>query len=158
MLLPKDFKIYRRREQEVILVIHALSVLRGIRSKQDVLEFIREHRYLQIQPEDKHSYEGKNEWKADTLLCWARKDATLESLGWMFHHDEKDCWEITRDGIDSLKMIATKFENKNWEVHRCFMWTPAFKSLMDSRYRQSDRDWPRLRTRRERLSKLLDEL
>jgi hypothetical protein len=76
----------------------------------------------------------------------------------MFHHDEKDSWEITRAGLAALDEICTRFRTKRWEVHRCFMWRPEFKHIIDPAYTESDRDWPRLRTQRERRRKLSEEL
>jgi hypothetical protein len=84
------FKIVTRRGQEVVMVLYALRELGGIRTKQEVLSFIRRHRFYAIQPQDKATYESHREWKADSLLCWARKDAVMDNLGWMFQHDEKD--------------------------------------------------------------------
>ncbi len=152
------FKIFSRRGQEVVMVLYALRELGGIRTKQEVLSFIRSHRFYAIQPADQARYEGHHEWKSDTLLCWARKDAVMDNLGWMFHHDEKDSWEITRAGLAALDEICQRFRTKRWEVHRCFMWRPEFKQIIDSAYIESTRDWPRLRTRRERRKQLLEEL
>ena len=152
------FKIGSRRGQEVVLVLYALRELGAIRTKQDVLRYIREHRFYAIQTEDTLSYDGKSEWKADTLLCWGRKDAVMDNFGWMFRHDEKDSWEITRSGLAALDEIFKRFRTKSWELHRCFMWRPEFKSIVDPSYFQSERDWPRLRTRRERRRRLVDEL
>ena len=152
------FKIFSRRGQEVVMVLYALRELGGIRTKQEVLSFIRQHRLYAIQPEDKAKYEGHHEWKSDTLLCWARKDAVMDNLGWLFHHDEKDSWQITRAGLAALDDISKRFRTKRWEIHRCFMWRPEFKRIMDSTYTESSRDWPRLRTQRERRKQLLEEL
>jgi hypothetical protein len=153
-----SFKIYSRRGQEVVMVLYALREMGAIHSKQEVLRFIRDHRLYAIQPEDKEKYEGKNEWKADTLLCWGRKDAVMDNLGWMFHHDEKDSWQITRDGLAALDEIYKRFQSKWWEVHRCFMWRPEFKRIVDPSYSPSTRDWPRLRTKQARIRKFIEEL
>jgi hypothetical protein len=153
-----QFKIYSRRGQEIVMVLYALRELGGIRTKQEVLRYIRANHFYAIQPEDTASYEGKTEWKADTLLCWGRKDAVMDNLGWMFHHDEKDSWEIARPGLTALDDIFARFQSKRWEVHRCFMWRPEFKRIVDQSYIPSERDWPRLRTPRERRQKVLDEL
>ncbi len=152
------FRIYSRRAQEVVMVLYALRELGGIRTKQEVLSFIRTRHFYAIQPEDKASYESHHEWKSDTLLCWARKDAVMDNLGWMFHHDEKDSWEITRAGLAAIDDIWKRFRTKRWEVHRCYMWRPEFKRIVDSTYIESAHDWPRLRTQRDRRRKLLEEL
>jgi hypothetical protein len=143
----KNFRITSRRNQEIILVLHALSKLRGIRTKQEVLEYIREHQLYAIQPEDKVSYESKREWKSDTLLCWGRKDAVMEE--WMIPHDERNSWDISRRGIEALVEIKRRFEKKLWDVRCCFMWTPKFKLIMAPDYQPSKRDWRRPPSRRD---------
>ena len=140
------------------MVLYALRELGAIHSKQEVLCFIRERRLYAIQPEDTETYEGKNEWKADTLLCWGRKDAVMDDLGWMFHHDEKDSWQITRDGLAALDDIYKHFQNKRWEIHKCFMWRPEFKKIIDPSYVQSASDWPRLTTKQVRIRKFSEEV
>jgi hypothetical protein len=77
--LMNTFKMFNRRGQEVVMVLYALRELGGIRTKQEVLSFIRSHRLYAIQPTDKAMYEGQHEWKSDTLLCWARKDAVMDT-------------------------------------------------------------------------------
>ncbi len=140
------------------MVLYALRELGAIHSKEEVLRFIRQHRFYAIQPEDKETYESKREWKSDTLLCWGRKDAVMERLGWMFHHDEKDSWEIARPGLTALDEICAHFRKGRWEIHRCFMWRPEFKRIIDPNYIPSSRDWPRLRTQQDRRRQLLGEL
>ena len=147
----KASRIYSREGQEVIMVVYALSQLRRICTKQEVLRFIREQRLYAIQPEDTQSYESKNEWKSDTLLCWGRKHAVMDSLGWMFHHDEKDCWDITRDGLSELEDIFKRFRAKRLAIQKCFMWSPEFKVIVDPSYVASARDTPRLKTARQRM-------
>ena len=114
------------------MVLYALRQLGACHSKQDVLRFIREHRFYDIQPEDKCSYEGRHEWKAETLLCWGRKDAVIGE--WMFDHDEKDSWELAREGYRALEEILARFRTRRWKIHRCFLWRPEFKRLIDPSY------------------------
>ncbi len=140
------------------MVLYALRELGGIRTKQEVLRYIRTNHFYAIQREDTASYEGNAEWKADTLLCWARKDAVMDNLGWMFNDDEKDCWQIARPGLAALDDIFARFRSKQWEVHRCFIWRPEFKRIVDPSYITSERDWPRLSGLRDRRRKLLEEL
>jgi len=63
--LSKPVRRYSRRGQEIVIVLYALRELGAIRSKQEVLGFIHEHRFSDLRPEDKCSYEGKHEWKAE---------------------------------------------------------------------------------------------
>jgi hypothetical protein len=140
--------IYSRRSQEVVMVLYSLRALSSIHSKEEVLRFVREHRFYAIQHGDKASYESKREWKSDTLLCYARKDAVQEA--WMFNHDEKDSWQIDRDGLKVLDEIIGRFRTKLWDVRKCFMWRPEFKSIIDPSYVQSSLDSPRPLQRRKR--------
>jgi len=55
------------------MVLYALQQLGGIRCKQEVLRFIREHRFYDLQEEDMERYDGCNEWIGDTLLCLLAK-------------------------------------------------------------------------------------
>lgn len=139
----KDFDITKRRSQEVVLVLYVLRELGGSRTKQEVLRFIRENRFYALEPEDTESFDGQNEWKSDTLLCWARKDAVMEDLGWMFRHDEKDSWDINRPGLEALEKIFHHLQTKNWKIHQCYMWRPEFKKIADPSYEQSTNDWSR---------------
>ena len=154
----KDFDITKRRSQEVVLVLYALRELGGIRTKQEVLRFIRENRFYAIQPEDTESYDGQNEWKSDTLLCWGRKDAVMDNLGWMFRHDEKASWDITRPGLEALEKIFQRLRRKKWAIHRCYMWRPEFKKIADPNYEPSTNDWSRAMSRHTQAFALLEEL
>lgn len=141
--------------------MYALRQLGAIHTKQEVLQFLRANRFYDLRPEDKCSYEGKREWKADTLLCWGRKDAVMSE--WMFDHDEKDSWELTREGRRALEEIISRFRSKRWQVEECFLWRPEFKRIVDANYVPSARDADRPRGRREQspyemASKLLAKL
>jgi len=128
------------------MVLYALHQLRAIHTKQDVLRYIRQNRFYDLQPEDKCSYDGKYEWKADTLLCWGRKDAVMGE--WMFDHDEKDSWELARDGYDALDEIISRFRSGYWDVRNCFLWRPEFKRIIYPSYTPSSRDTSRPKGRR----------
>ena len=143
----QEFDIYSRRGQEIVMVLYALRELGAIQTKQDVLQFIREHRFYDLQPADKCSYDGKREWKADTLLCWGRKDAVMGE--WMFDHDEKNSWELARAGHMALQEIISRFRSGHWNVRKCFLWRPEFKKIVDPSHVPSPQDEPRPRGRRE---------
>lgn len=142
-----EFDVYSRRGQEIVMVLYALRTLGAIHTKEEVLRFVREHHFYDLQPGDKCSYDGKREWKADTLLCWGRKDAVMGE--WMFDHDEKDSWELTREGYRALEEIIARFRSGRWEVHKCFLWRQEFKKIVDPGYIPSARDETRPHGRRE---------
>jgi hypothetical protein len=146
-----ELDIYSRRGQEIVVVLYALRELGAIHTKQEVIRFIREHRFYDLQPGDKCSYDGKHEWKADTLLCWGRKDAVMGE--WMFDHDEKDSWELAREGRRALQEIISRFRSDRWDVRECFLWRPELKRLIDPRYVPSIRDAARPRGYRQQSPK-----
>ena len=128
-----------RRYQEMVLVLFALNTMGAIRSKQEVLRFIRSQGWLAATPEDRGNYDGCREPKSSTLLCYARKDAVETEL--MFDHDENDHWEITREGQRFLENEAHRFRSKAQRVYCCFMWTPRFKAIIDPGYMPLGKDW-----------------
>ena len=152
----RSIAIYSRRGQEVVLVLYALQQLGGIRSKQEVLRFIREKRFYDLQEEDMKRYDGHNEWIGDTLLCFARKDAVENE--WMFDHDENDSWELTRPGHGALDRLITRFRSGSAEIHRCFLWRQEFKLVVDPSYVKSVRDWTRPERRKGIRANILKEL
>ena len=128
-----------RRFQEMVLVLFALNIMGGIRSKQEVLRYIRCQGWLASTQEDRGNYEGCREPKSETLLCYARKDAV--EAGLMFDHDERDHWEIAREGQSFLVREKRHFGSKAQSVRCCYMWTPKFKQIWDASYVPSARDW-----------------
>ena len=156
-IMPTDtIQIYSRRGQEVIMVLYALRQLASMHSKEEVLRFIRENRFYNLEEEDMGHYDGKNEWKSDTLLCYARKDAVENE--WMFDHDEKDSWQLARPGQEALDRVMARFCAKQSEVHRCFLWCPEFKRIIDPSHAPSDRDWVRPRSSHEQKMNFFREL
>jgi hypothetical protein len=145
-MLIGNVDLFGRRGQELVMVLYALSELRGIRTKEDVLRLIRQRRFYELRPEDKESYEGKREWKSDTLLCFARKDAV--GAGFMFNHDEKNSWEITRSGLDALAGVVAYFHSQPIALRRCFMWRPEFKLIIDPSHTDISEDHVRRLTGR----------
>lgn len=136
-----DIDIYSRRSQEIVIVLYALRELGAIQSKQSVLRFIRERHFYELRSDDTNSYESKREWKADTLLCYARKDAVMN--GWMSDHDENDSWELNREGQAALAEITARFRSQSWQVHKCYLWAPKFKKVIDPDYIQSPDEYVR---------------
>jgi hypothetical protein len=68
-------RIYGNRGQGILLVLYALRELWGACTKQEVLRFIQRAGLYEVTGHDLPPYEGQNEPKYHTLLCWARKDA-----------------------------------------------------------------------------------
>jgi hypothetical protein len=134
---PTDYQ--SRRYREMLLVRFALNEMRGIRSKDEVLRYIRSNGWLAPTPQDKGTYESKNESKSDTLLCYARLNVVEAQL--MFHHDERDHWEITRMGQDFLESEKSLFSSGTQKVRHCYMWTQKFKTIFDAAYVPTEKDW-----------------
>jgi hypothetical protein len=140
--------MFSRRGQEIVMVLYALDQLGGNKTKAEVLGFIREHRLYDLKPEDRLSYEGKREWRAETLLCFGRHDAVIGE--WLFEHDERDAWELTREGRTILSEIIRRFRSGQWNLSKCFLWTPEFKQLIDASFVPSPTDAQRPTALRER--------
>ena len=122
----------------MLLVLFALYKMGGSRTKEEVLRHIRANGWMASTPQDHENYEGKNESKSDTLLCFARLDDVKKGL--MFHHDESDCWDITRMGQDFLENQKHLFGSEKQDVRHCYMWTPKFKTIFDTDYVPSEKD------------------
>jgi len=86
----------------------------------------------------------------------------------LFDHDERDSWELTREGHRALEEIIARFRSRGrnrWEIHKCFLWRTEFKKIIDPSYLPSSRDHkrpPRQRRRpydaTEQTIKLLEKL
>jgi hypothetical protein len=137
-MLVGNLDLFSRRGQELVMVLYALKKLGAIHTKEEVLRYIRQHRFYELHPEDKESYESRREWKSDTLLCWARKDAVESDF--MFDHDERDSWEITRSGLDALAGVIAYFRTRPTAIRRCFMWRPEFKLVIDPTHTDTSQD------------------
>ena len=131
-------KIYSNRGQGVFLVLYALRELGGVCSKREVLTFIQDGNLYEITRHDLPPYDNQSEPKYHTLLAWARKDC-VESE-WLIDTDERDAWQLARDGREILERTITRYRTGNLSVRKCYLWTPKMKALVDPAYVPSSED------------------
>jgi hypothetical protein len=138
-----NIDVYGDRGQCMVMLLAALSELRAIRTKQEVLAYIQHHHWFDIQADDWNPYPSQTEPKWHTMIAWARKDCV--ERGWMFDHDELDSWEATRSGLKLFEKYAPQFETAELDVSKCYLWSTVFKRRMCSRHQPSSRDLARPR-------------
>jgi len=130
------------RGQAMALLLAALENIRVSVSKREVIQHISSHKFFDIQDEDRLPYPSASthdpRWHC--LIAWARKDCVQRE--WVFD-DERDAWGITRAGIDIHQRTLGKFLEGSWKAHRCYLWTPTFKKLMQPSYLPSKNDLAR---------------
>lgn len=125
-------RVYSNRGQGVLLVLYSLNELWGSCTKQEVLRFIQRAGLYEVTRHDLPPYDGQNEPKYHTLLCWARKDAIERE--WMLDTGERDAWQLARPGREILDRSVARFRSGQLRVRECYLWTPKFKKLIDPAY------------------------
>ena len=122
------------------MLLDAVADIGTITSKRETIAYISEHVYFPIIEEDLQPYPSAlyPEPRWHVLIAWARKDCVQR--GWMFHHDENDCWQITRDGLSILSKSAHRFRDGTWDVRRCYVWTEQLKRHFLPTYEPSSGD------------------
>jgi len=130
----------------VAMLLDALEAIGTMTSKRETITYISEHHYFRVVEEDLEPYPSAlyPEPRWHVLIAWARKDCVQR--GWMFKHDENDCWQITRDGLSILTKSVLKFRDGTWDVRRCYVWTDALKKHFLPTYEPSSKDRQRPRT------------
>jgi hypothetical protein len=122
--------------QRMMVLMAALSEKGGAFTKQEALQYIQSHRFLNIQPDDLKPYETHTEPKWHTDIAWARQKCV--DLEWMFRSDDNDYWTLTRMGEEKFKAFAAKFQSKQWDVGRCSLWSTLFQKKMCQTYEPKD--------------------
>jgi len=130
--------VYSKEGQAVFLVLYALLELGGVCSKQEVLDFIERAEYYDLKAHDLPPYKNQTEPRYHTLVGWARFHAV--QLGWMVDVDEKDNWQLSRDGRGILDRTIQRYRSGELSVRECYLWTPKFKKLVDPTYEPSPKD------------------
>lgn len=65
--------------------------------------------------------------------AFARKDAfDHQPERQMFEGHNR--WELTRQGVEEFERVLSCFRRGEGDVARGYLWTPAFKKLLDPRY------------------------
>ena len=133
--------LYTEQIQRLICLLFVLEEMpRRPARKQEVIEYIRQRQYLVIRPEDLESYITQTEPRWNTDIAFRRKDGVEEGL---LFNNQRDCWELTRDGIESLEKVKIACATKKYDVRKCYLWTKQLKKALDSSYEPSPDDKPR---------------
>lgn len=134
---PTKIAYFKNRGQGMVLVMQALDELGGSNTKQDVIDYINRSGYYDVTKHDLPPYKNQNEPKYHTLLAWARKDCVLRDA---ILNNERDAWALSRIGRSKLENIRRRFANGEWDVRRCYLWTPIFKKKFFPAYVPSEDD------------------
>ena len=130
----------------MIMLVVTLSELRVTVTKQEAIAHIVAKQWFDVTlPEDMEAYPSalNREPRWNVLIAWSRKDAVLAD--WMFDHQERDSWGITREGIQIVSDWLLNFRDGVWDAANCFLWTPEFKRRMSPRWQSTDKDEKRPR-------------
>ena len=147
-------KPYTEQIQRLICLLFVLGEIPSLPArKQEVIEHIRKRGYLNIQPEDLESYVTQTEPRWNTDIAFRRKDGV--EWGLLFNN-QRDCWELTRDGVEILKKIKLACVEKRYDVRECYLWTKTLKVALNPAYTPSSADKPRVK--KVKTSDLLNEL
>ncbi len=134
---------YTEQMQRLICLIFVLEEIpRRPARKQEVIEYIRQQRYLDIRPEDLDSYITQTEPRWNTDIAFRRKDGVEEGL---LFNNERDAWELTRDGIEGLEKVKKACVSKKYNVRERYLWTKHLKTALDPSYKPSPADKTRPR-------------
>jgi len=120
--------------------------------KQEVIEYIRQSRYMDFRPEDWESYKTQTEPRWNTDIAFRRKDGV--EWGLLFKR-ERDAWDLTRDGVGLLKKIKEACVSKNYDMRECYLWTKHLKKAFDPSYEPSTAD--KSRPRKHKMKKLFSD-
>lgn len=135
---------YSPRGQTILLLLAALHVLKKSRTKKEVIDFIEDKKWFNLEDEDKIPYKSQQgvepRWK--TLIAWSRKDCV--DLGFM-ESDVTDSWLAKKEGLNLVVRLKSRCESGEFEVGRCFLWTHSLKEFYDPKFQSSGQDVPRPR-------------
>jgi len=144
--MPSKLCYDSTRGQCVTMLLATLKDLGTTIEKREAIAYISRQHYFQVIDEDREPYPSAlyPEPRWQVLIAWARKDCVTR--GWMFDHDENDCWQATRAGLYIYSDCAKKFLDGVWDVRRCYVWTDALKRRFLPTYEHSPKDLRRART------------
>jgi hypothetical protein len=138
MLTIAGVDIYSVRGQIVVMLLEALRVDGGS-TRRGTADSIADRGWFDIRSEDWPPYptQENREPRWRTLVAWGRKDAfdhkLLSDIGY-------NSWELSRAGQEQADLLRQKFEKKELDVRRCYMWRAQFKKFMCSTHQPSGDD------------------
>jgi len=129
---------YSEQIQRLICLLFVLDEMpRRPARKSEVIEYIQRNHYLDIRPADLESYITQTEPRWNTDIAVRRKDGVQWGL---LFNNQRDCWELTRDGIEGLEKVKKACLEKRYDVKRCYLWTKELKKSLDATYEPSPND------------------
>jgi hypothetical protein len=134
--------IYSVRGQIIVMLLEVLRLDGGSSTRRSTADSIVDRHWFDIKSEDWPPYptQQNKEPRWRTLVAWARKDASdhqlLSDVGY-------NSWELSRTGQERADLLRQRFKNKEFDVRRCYMWSPQLKKFMCSTYQPSADDAPR---------------
>jgi hypothetical protein len=129
---------YTEQLQRLVCLLFVLGEIPSLPArKQEVIEYIRQRRYLDIRPEDLESYVTQIEPRWNTDIAFRRKDGV--EWGLLFNN-QRDSWELTRDGVEILEKVKKDCIAKKYDVRECYLWTKQLKKALDPSYEPSSAD------------------
>jgi hypothetical protein len=137
--MPRPIQPLSYQGQCIVLVLAALYEMRGIKTKQETIAFIEEHRWFNLQPNDTveyptHPYEPR--WH--TWIAFGRQWAIDRNL--MSHFGGRDQWEISPKGIEKFESVRDKLRCNQYKVRHGYLWSPVFKKWLCPDYEPSGKD------------------
>jgi len=107
-----------------------------------VLAKIEDQGWFNLQEDDLTPYpsawdKGCSEPRWWTLLAFARDTAKNHD---MISNEKWNNWRITSKGVEWVAKLIVKIENKDIDVSQCYLWTVAFKELLDASFAPSSND------------------
>jgi hypothetical protein len=138
--------LYSEHIQRLVCLLFVLEEMpRRPARKQEVLEYIHRRHYLDIQPADLESYVTQIEPRWNTDIAFRRKDGVEKDF---LFNNQRDCWELTRHGIQILEKVKKACATKDYDVRECYLWTRNLKKALDPSYEPSPADKRRPRRTR----------
>jgi len=136
-----DIETYGPRWQCIVMLLAALNEIRGGGTKAEIIDYIRDQHWFDIQPEDRLPYPSNRytskEARWITVIAWARKDSVERNL---MHKGSFNDWQLTTEGLNAFSQIAKACREGLANVSRCYLWSRDFKRRMNPAYQCSDAD------------------
>lgn len=131
---------YKTRSQVLMMLYFALSRKPGS-TRQDTVNYIAAEGWFAHEPEDfkPYPFAGTNEECWRILVAFARKDA-FDHKPDRHMFEGYNRWELTRQGVEEFDRVLSYFRQGKGDVARGYLWTPAFKKLLDPRYAHTSAD------------------
>jgi hypothetical protein len=134
---------YSTRSQMIMILLGAMSGLKGGHSKQEVISMIEGLKWFDFQTEDRLPYPSARtrEPRWHTLIAFRRKDCCDEAL---FIQDGcRDSWQISNDGANAYAVRKAQFAAGQLDCSKCYIWSHVFKKHICPQYVPNNHDLER---------------